>query len=73
MFIILEDGFWNVSPKYKYIDIFNHFNKATILHFWFSLIKFGLWLFLFIYNAMSWSIKFTVMSISCRPLDLKLS
>ena len=41
MFIILEDGFWNVNPKYKNIDIFNDFNKATILRLWFLLITFG--------------------------------
>ena len=38
---ILEDGFWNVNPKYEYISIFNDFNKAIILHLWILLIMYG--------------------------------
>ena len=45
MFLTLEDGFWNVNPKYKHIYIFNDLNKADILHLWFLFIIYGLWLF----------------------------
>ena len=48
--ITLADGFWNVNPKYQYMDIFNGFNKGTILHLWFLLIMYDFWLFLLLYK-----------------------
>ena len=50
MVITLEDAFWNVNPKYEYIDIFNDFNKVTLLHLWFSFITYGFWFVLFVFN-----------------------